>query len=429
MAMQVVSDQQRTRKQRRPMHPFTLRHRPFVIQPVAFLPVLPGETLKNVSLMSRVVSDPVADKMSGCHCEYYGFYIKIRDLDGRDDFEQMLIDPNKDMAAYQSTTANPEFYFSPNSTPMIPWAELCYRRIVTEHFRGDEEDYSQAVDTVSGLSIAAVNQVPGWLDSFNYAAQNDDVDVEISTAGDDAFTVREMQAAELQYQIAKLQGLTQKSFEDYLRDSGVKGAAAVEPHVPELLFTDREWTYPTNSVEPTDGSVASAWIWSRSIRRQEAKFFVEPGFVMVLTIVRPKVQYANLDGSPYGLMQDMLSWLTPDLRNDPQAARIGLTASQGPAASAADIDYDFSIDDLLMYGDQWRNYTLDTATNSVALPYYPNVIIQNLRYPSTADINALFVDSADANGLRFIRQDGILNVAIQSYVRDSLKGMPVVAPA
>lgn len=36
------------RRNRRPSHPFIIRHRPWQIQPILCAPVLPGETLKNV---------------------------------------------------------------------------------------------------------------------------------------------------------------------------------------------------------------------------------------------------------------------------------------------------------------------------------------------------------------------------------------------
>ena len=44
---------------RSPKHPFQLRTRPFQIQPFMISPVLPGETLKNLVLQSRVVSKPL----------------------------------------------------------------------------------------------------------------------------------------------------------------------------------------------------------------------------------------------------------------------------------------------------------------------------------------------------------------------------------
>lgn len=420
-----LGDKGRVRKQRRPMHVFNLRYRPFVITPFMMAPVLPGETLRNLSIQQRIVSDPITDKLSGAHAENYLFYVKLRDLDGRDDFEQMLIDPGADVSSYYDTNVDTEYYYDPNgATNNINWLKLCYQRIVAEHFRGEEEAWNSHTDSVTGLAVASVLNMPGWLDSLT---TNDDFtaeDVSISTAGDNAFTVRELEDAQKTYHLALLQGITQKSFQDYLRDSGVSTGIAKEPHVPELLLMERQWTYPTNAVEPTDGSVASAYVWSNTIRRTQAKFFSEPGFLVGLTMVRPKVYYSGINSSPAGGMTSMTSWLTPDLRNDPTAGWRQYNATYGPAGNGCDTEaYRFKYDDLLLYGDQFLNYAVDGNTNSVALPVDGTDLI-NRRYPSATDINEIFVDDLNASGLRFIRQDGICNLAVDSYLRDSVPGEP-----
>jgi hypothetical protein len=352
--------------------------------------------------------------------------VKLRDLAGRDDFEEMLTNPSKDMSSYRSSTDDAQFYFAPaGSSEGINYAKLCYERIVEEHFRGDDEAWNFAVDSDSGLAVASVANVPGWLDSFWVGDDVSAVDVSISTAGDNAFTVSELQVAMNEYQLAKLHGLTQMSFEDYLMASGVRGAAAQEDNVPELLGMEREWTYPTNNVEPTDGSVASAWIWSTTMRRNNAKFFPEPGFVIGLTLVRPKVYFEGLTASPALAMDAMDRWLPPQLRNNERSGQSGWAAATGPAGGAMGTEaYRYSIDDLFLFGDQWTNYALDTGTNSVALPLESSNAV-NIRYPSAADINDLFVDAANASGLRFIRQDGIVNLSVDSYLRNSIEGLPI----
>lgn len=424
----VATDNDRQRKSRRPTHTFNLRHRPFVIQPMMCAPVLPGETLTNFSLQSRVVADPVVDKLMGAHCEYYFFYVKLRDLAGRDDFEEMMINPDKDMSAYYDTTDDLEHYYDVGTaTTCVNYSKLCYQRVVTEHFRGGDEDHADFTDSVTGLSVASVNNVPGWLDSFFTGDDFSGVDVTVSTAGDNAFTVSELQLAMNQYQLAKMHGLTQKTFEDYLRDSGVMAAAAQEAHVPELLLMQREWTYPTNAVEPTDGSVASSWVWSNQVIRSNRKMFTEPGFIFGVTIVRPKVIYSNLKASPTMGMFTMTDWLPPELRNNERAGQRGWSTGAGPAAAGMDTEaYRYHNDDLFLFGDQWVNYAPDANTNKVALPVDGTNSV-NLRYPNASDINALFVDNAATNGLRFIRQDGIVNMQIMSYLRNSMPGLPVSA--
>ena len=54
---------------RNPSFPFQLRTRPFQVQPFMAAPVLPGETLKSLVTMSRVVTKPLANPLIGWWCE------------------------------------------------------------------------------------------------------------------------------------------------------------------------------------------------------------------------------------------------------------------------------------------------------------------------------------------------------------------------
>ena len=69
------------RVMRNPAHPWQLRTRPYQIQPCMISPVLPGETLKNLVGMSRVVTKPIANPLIGWWCEYYVFYVRLRDIE------------------------------------------------------------------------------------------------------------------------------------------------------------------------------------------------------------------------------------------------------------------------------------------------------------------------------------------------------------
>ena len=92
------------RQLRRPQHRFSLRIRPYQLQPFLIAPVLPGETCKNILTQARVVTDPLdpATKLVGWWCEQFYFYVKHRDLaEGtvRDTVSNMVLDPATDMDA------------------------------------------------------------------------------------------------------------------------------------------------------------------------------------------------------------------------------------------------------------------------------------------------------------------------------------------
>ena len=85
MRVQLVQETARqTRTMRSPKHTFNLVTRPWQIQPFMIAPVLPGETLKSLTMQARVVTDPVKSKLVGWWHETYFFYVKHRDLTFRD---------------------------------------------------------------------------------------------------------------------------------------------------------------------------------------------------------------------------------------------------------------------------------------------------------------------------------------------------------
>ena len=88
------------RKTRNPVYNWNIETMPWQIQPFCLAPVLPGETMKNIKFQARVVSDPIVNPLIGWHKEYYWFYVKLRDMTGKEDFEDMMLDINKDMGAY-----------------------------------------------------------------------------------------------------------------------------------------------------------------------------------------------------------------------------------------------------------------------------------------------------------------------------------------
>ena len=146
----VVSELGATRrKPRRPSHQFYLRQIPFTIQPMLLAPVLPGETLKNVLVQARAVTDPIKNPLIGWWYEMYLFYVKLRDLDDRDTWSSMMIDPDTSVSGSQETDDTVTQYFNPGSNSSINWAEKCLKRVTEEYFRAQGEAWDNV--TISGL--------------------------------------------------------------------------------------------------------------------------------------------------------------------------------------------------------------------------------------------------------------------------------------
>ena len=129
------------RKPRRPQHPFYLEQRPWQIQPFFIPPVLPGETLQNLLAQTRIVSDPVKNSLIGWWAEQYFFYVKHRDLDERDTYTGMMIDPSVTLTSL-FTAADPASYHGATGGNRMNWVLKCLKRVTECYFRNEGEAWN-----------------------------------------------------------------------------------------------------------------------------------------------------------------------------------------------------------------------------------------------------------------------------------------------
>lgn len=391
---------------RRPQHPFQLKTRPFQIQPFLCAPVLPGETMKRLMMQSRVVTDPILHPLIGWWCEYYFFYVKHRDLDDRDLLSRMMLDPTTDLSSIKTSTADPKYNFYANAAlPAINWAKKATDRCIKCYFR-DESETAAASGALDGMYLAAAfPREANWMDSLTVDAVMPDVDPNDTSE----------QANEPQYrmwQYMRSMKLIDMSYEQWLRTWGVH-TPKQELNEPELIRYVRQWQYPSNTIDPTNGTPRSAVSWAIAERADKDRYFKEPGFVVGLNVVRPKMYMKNMRGSLAPFMQDALKWLPPLVANaDPAISIVQFADNTGPMDTSDTGGYWIDFRDLLTYGEQFANFDLSTATgsNGASLPTTAGAF----RYPTAADIDGLFVTPGnDTTPLqRYIRQDGVVSLAI-----------------
>lgn len=407
----MAAEKQKRRVTRSPQHRFNLETRPFQIQPFLCAPVLPGETLNFLLMQARCVTDPIANPLIGWWKEYYFFYVKHRDLAGRDDFTAMMLDPEKDMSSYNET-ADAKYYHHAGT---FNWAKLCLVRVVEEYFRNEGETWDEA--TLDGMPLASIN-TDSWTNSVlsgdNFVT--DDIDVDLDA--DSTINASEVAKAMNMWMLLRNNNMTDMSYEDYLRASGVRVPDTEEPHTPELIRYVRDWTYPTNTIDASDGSPSSAASWSIAERADKARFFKEPGFIFGVTVTRPKIYLRNIDGSAVDNLNNAYRWLPAMLSDDPQTSLIEETNASGPLATVfTDTGgYWWDAKDLFIYGDQFFNYDPSAVTdrNFVDLP--------------SADLSRRFVDSDDANALfttgtvNKVKEDGVVNLSVKSTLTDTTPG-------
>ncbi|TXG98908.1 MAG: hypothetical protein E6R08_03520, partial [Nevskiaceae bacterium] len=399
------------RKIRRPSHTFQVRYRPWQVQPIMIAPVLPGETMKNLLLQARVVSDPVANPLIGWWTEYYMFYVKLRDLDDRDALTNMIV-TNASTSALNSA-ADLDTYHAGDT---INFTQKCLDKVVAEYFRDEDETVLQGA--IDGLPVAQVGH-PGWMDSAKDATLAGENEHEFP--GQNPSLPAHMGAFTdhyAQWEAMRSMQLTAATFEDWLKTFGVSVPRAEneELHQPELIRYVREWTYPSNTINPADGMPSSALSWGIAERADKDRFFKEPGFLFGVTVSRPKVYFSKQVGSLTHYMNDAYAWLPAVLQGDPYTSLKKFTGGAGgvgPLAGNMTNDYWVDLRDLLVHGDQFVNFALNaTDAGFVALP----TAAMEKKYATAVMADALF--KVPANGNK-IKADGRIDLSILSRIEDT----------
>lgn len=415
--VQVHEKGRQTRFLRQPQHPFQVRYRPWQIQPIFIAPILAGETLEQINYQARVVSDPIRNPLVGWWNETWFFYVKLRDLYERDLLQDMLMNPEATITSLDSATKVEHYHTNGTENPAINYVDMCLRRVVDEYFRREGETHATA--SIGNLPAAAVN-IANYLDSaINDADYVTPADETLTSAtpgqgdGTTAVTISEIDNAWQRYQLMLQSQVTDMTFEDYCRMFGVRMPETQELHRPELIRYIKEWTYPTNTIDPSNGTPRSAVSWGIQERADKARFATEPGFIFGVTVTRPKAYFANLTSNAVMLMSNAKYWMPPHLWAYPYASMRKVAAGETPLDANTDA-YWVDIKDLFLYGDQFVNFALsDANANLVALP---TAGLQK-EYPSATDSASVFVDSAGT--AINVKADGIVTLKINGHITDT----------
>lgn len=402
--------QRQQRTSRRPQHRFNLITKPYQLQPFMIAPVLPGESLKNMMLQSQVWSDPLATGMKniGWWCEYFFFYVKHRDLAGWDtdasighEMVDMMIS-NASLSAFQDADGNAWTYCFPGG---VDFVLECTKRVVDEYFRDQDTKWDDFL--LDGVPLVKIYG-KGASDAFekltlaaDYEDRNEPVPANMS----------DMELSWLEWQAMRDADMIDMDYQDWMKTYGSHvrpEEEGVDLHRPEDIAHLRQFTYPSNTVEPTTGVPASAVGWRVASRMDKFKFFKEPGWLVGFNTVRPKVYLGNQQGALAGIMQTRDTWLPAVLNNQQDVSHVLIDDLAGPLAATMATDYWVDLKDLLNYGDQFVNYSTP-ASGTTGVPFVELPLSTGVRrYASNTEIMALFSDTT--NG-RF-RQDGICSLSI-----------------
>lgn len=394
------------RMKRRPQHPFKLETRPFQLQPFLIAPVMPGETLNKISLKSRVVTKPIVEPLLGWWKEYFFFYIKLTDLDA--DLGQLFVDPDYDSTAFDDASPNVNHFQRPGKK----WVELCNNLIGATFF----QDEGDTLITRDGLPLTSV-KTTNWTDSIILESDVTPDAVPDTTAISD---LNEQASA---FEQMRMLRMSEMGYADYIKAYGVR-TTNIERGEPELLRWISDFTYPSNTIDPTDGTPSSACSWSFSESMDKKRFIKEPGFIFGCTVTRPKMYMRNLLGTLTSRMQTAEHWFPPYLMDDATSSIFkhdnadGVVSSSGMPTDPADIHY-YDLRDLLMYGEHFVNYAMGaTDAEAAALPDLVTGDADINKYPTSNNQNEVFTDNGTTAALNRINEDGLVSLDISGRQKD-----------
>lgn len=402
------------RKGRYPKHPFRVDDVPYSIQPIMIAPVLPGETLQNLYFESRVVTQSIKNPLIGWKKEYIFFYVRITDL-LIDAIRDMFVDPaNTDLLATYGIASNQQYSYTAKGG--INYMERCLQRVVEHWFRDDGDAWNSTL-TTAGVPMAYIKD-NFWMDTLTDKDAMPE-GAAISGATDAGDLDRLMDAFE---QLRAL-GIANMTYEDWLRSNGI-AIPSKDEGKPEKLAHFSDFQYPSNTVDPATGVPSSAvsWVFKNSAR--DPKFFKEPGFVIGVTVTRPKVYYSGLAGGLASFMSRAWDWMPNYLHSMPETSLKQFAGDTGPLGDRTTAPDAYWVDmrDLLLYGDQFQNvnaFNVVPATvgadHMVPLPTGDTF---NSKKVTEAMVKEFFTD----NSKFMVRQDGYVSLSVKGVQTDHTVG-------
>ena len=410
------------RRLRRPQHPFNGQARPFEIAPIHCSPVLPGETLKNLLLQARVITDPIQNSIIGWWFETYWAYIPLRGLPSiGPGLDNMFIDTTTSATSFKAA-ANNALYG--NFKGGVDYVKECLEVMVERYFRDEGEAWSLSVGETGYPNAAARLPKSDWTDSLKLASAGAD-DTELPGIDELEEQLGPLSGFATHYaQWEMMRDLNMKdiTFEDYLRAAGVNIPQSQEntgdpqeDFKPELLRFTRDWTYPANTVNPTDGTVASAASWSIKERADKDRYFKEPGFLFGVALARPKIYLGNQKGLPLGHMDNVFAWLPQFLSGHPETGlkEVAFSATDGILQNQAS-NYWFDFADYLEFGSQFLGRGASATVPLAHAVGLPDAAM-NKRFVTQGDVQDLF--KADATN--FVKWDGVVSTTIATTVKET----------
>lgn len=400
----------RKRFHRRPNFPIAGTMKPFGLYPIMLHPVLPGETLKSASTKWSIVSMPLVHPLAGAWLESWLFYVKLTDIDR--DLGGMFIADDFSTSGWTAAADRAQLYVK---TGQIKWVELCIGRIRDAFFLNEGETAISMSAPDTNIPQVKLNQ-KSWFQNMMF----EPAEVALDTTGE--MDHREQMSA---WQMVQMMQMTELTYESYLEQYGVR-SMRLGIGEPEILRYSRSWTKPVNHVDTGTGTPSSAWVWNDEMKTEKDKRFEEPGFIVQMATIRPKMYQKGLASSMVGELWGFTDWFPAYNLSDPTAGikRIGTENDVFEDLNGAEGEVQLIYDsrDLLSHGEQFVN---DQTLLPFALPMTNYMDLQAAadptavrgEYATNADIEAIFAGSGEVNERCYY--EGITSLTIAGHVTDT----------
>lgn len=314
------------RHTRSPRHNFAVEQHLWEIQPFLLAPVLPGETLNGLTIQSRCVTPPVKSRVVGWWLEYYIFYVPFRLMPDAANLVAMFVDPTVTLSP---TAASASAYYDGRG---YNWVAQCLQVVTQEWFRREGETWSGF--TIRANRPAASHNIENLMESLIDNTVLPDGGASPGTL-DDLERARIVMEYRRQLRLMGGDG-GQMDYEEVLNSYGASLRKAKERDRPELIRYIRDWTYPTNTVEPTTGVPTTAASWAIADKADKNRRFNEPGFIFGVSVVRPKVYFSNQTGNGSTMLDRAQRWLPPLMEGEGLERSLAeFTNAQGPYGKSA----------------------------------------------------------------------------------------------
>lgn len=373
---------------RAPIFPCSGSVVPFGLYPAFAAPLMAGESVQLVNLRGTMISQPLANPLSGGWLEAWIASVPISGLDKSDPqtgtWKGLVNDVTPVTTGLTAAAQDVQFF---TNVGQIDFIKQAYDLLVSEFFQAPGTTAPTGLDgNVVSLPVVGSD----WAQNLQVIPATATVatwpekSVSVDLVGMDLDTERTLVEAE--------------NYREWVQEYGVGDPEPKTYGGPRIHRYFRQWVQPSNTIDPSNGVPRASHVFAYRLGLRKGFVVREPSILLVLWTYRPQTFRRSFLGSYIGRMSGLKEWVPP--RGNAAWSTINGDDPLFPATfdtGAPASDYAFDRSDIWAMGETFINRA--DASN----PYPPPSVgagITNAdtasmrsRYPTLAEVKALFSTS------------------------------------